>query len=397
MITRTAIVVAVLLSAVLAVGDAAAQSVSRSTFNALQRVQKLMETEEYDEALVELEELVVKAQNNPYDFALANQYLAHISVIRDDNARARRALEAALSNEGLPPETLAELNVFYGTVLLDAEEFELALEALETWFSLASKPLPSQVFSLAYANYQNGDLARAEELIERAIGEALTIQESWYSLYYRVLFDLKKYDDAEIVLKGMIERVPDNETLWRMLASHFMQLEESSQGLAAMMIAYMNEFLESDSDLRQIVALWGYIEAPEKGARLLDAWLQSGRLETNAESLKQLGNLWLLARERDKALTALTEAAGLSPDGKTYELLGGIYFEDEQWSDAYDAYQNALEEGDLDEPLRVSLLAGISAFRAGNSDGARRALEIAAEDEELRPQAESVLRELDKS
>ena len=42
----------------------------------------------------------------------------------------------------------------------------------------------------------------------------------------------------------------------------------------------------------------------------------------------------------------------------------------------------------------VQLLAGISAFRAGNEDGARRALEAAAKDDELRAQAESVLRQM---
>ena len=72
----------------------------------------------------------------------------------------------------------------------------------------------------------------------------------------------------------------------------------------------------------------------------------------------------------------------------------GIYFEDEEWLLAYDAYQNALTQGELEEPSRVSLLAGISAYRAGNDDDARAALEQAAEDDELRAQAESVLRQL---
>ena len=101
-----------------------------------------------------------------------------------------------------------------------------------------------------------------------------------------------------------------------------------------------------------------------------------------------------MARERDNALSALSESAKLAPDGKTYELLGGIYFEDEQWASAYTNYQNALDQGELEEPSRVSLLAGIAAYRAGNNENAKRALEIAAEDEELAAQAESILREL---
>ncbi len=385
-----------LVLALLTLGtDAAAQSVTRPTFIKLQDVQEMMEAEQYQEALIILEALAIKTQDNAYDFALTNQYLAHISIILDDAARARTALRAALSNEGLPPELRTDMNLFYGTILLSDEEYELALEALEEWYALAKLPLPSQIFSLSYANYQYGNIARSEELVERAIGEEAEPPESWYQLYYRVLFEQKKYDNAEAVLKRLIERKPMDETYWRMLAAHYFELEDSGEGLASMMVAYTSDLLESDADLRQVVSLWGYIDAPEKGARLLEEWLETGRLETDAESLKQLGNLWLMAREREYAIGVLTEAAELEPDGRTYELLGGIYFEDEEWTSAYTAYQSAIRQGDLEEPRRVSLLAGISAYRAGNNADAREALKVAAEDEELRPQAESILRQLD--
>ena len=386
------LVVAVIL---LGTSPADAQSVSRPTFNKLQDVQELMEAEQYEEARGILETLSVATMENPYDHALTNQYLAHVSVILDDPARARSALESALSSDELPEDLVGDMNLFYGTILLGDEEFELALEALETWYAVAKLPQPSQIFSLSYANYQNGNLARSEELVERAIGEAPEPQDSWYQLYYRVLFEQKKYDDAEIVLKGMIGRKPLDGTLWRMLAAHYFELEDSGDGLASMMIAHSNDLIEADTDLRQIVSLWGYIDAPEKGARMLEEWLASGRLETDADSLKQLGNLWLMARERNKAVDTLEEAASLEPDGRTYELLGGIYFEDEAWDLAYMAYQNAIRQGDLEEPARVSLLAGISAFRAGNNEEARAALEVAARDDELRPQAESVLNQMD--
>ena len=387
-------VIAILASLVIAL-PAAGQSVTRPTFLALERVQELMDQEQYQQALTELEALAVKTRDNPYDFALTSQYLAHVSVLTDDRTRARSTLQAALANDGLPNDLRTNMNLFYGTVLLGDEEFELALGALEEWYALAENPQPSQIFSLAYANYQTGNLSRAEDLVARTIGESPEPQESWYQLYYRVLFERKKYDHAEAVMKGIVESWPANAGYWRMLASHYLQLEDSHDGLAAMMIAYTNELLESETDLRQIVAMWGYIDAPERGARLLAELLDAGRIESSPEMLKQLGNLWLMARERELAVDVLTVAAAQSPDGRTYELLGGVYFEDEAWSDAYEAYQSAIAQGDLEAPHRVSLLAGISAFRAGRHGDARRALEVAAEDDELREQAESVLRQLD--
>jgi predicted negative regulator of RcsB-dependent stress response len=388
---RSAILV---LAALLAVSPVFGQSVTRPTFHALESAQELMNAEQYQKALTELEALAIKTRNNPYDFALTSQYLAHVNVLMDNRPGARAALKSALAYEGLPDDLRTNMNLFYGTVLLGDEEFELALEVLEAWFALAENPQPSQIFSLAYANYQAGNRARAEEFVARSIGESAQPRESWYQLYYRVLYEQKKYDHAEAVMKGIVGNWPANAGNWRMLASHYLQLENSQEGLATMMIAYLNMLLESETDLKQIVSLWGYVEAPERGARLLSELLESGRIESSPEMLKQLGNLWLMARERDNAVGVLGQAAEQSPDGRTYELLGGIHFEEEAWSDAYESYQKAIEQGDLDEPLRVSLLAGISAYRAGRNSDARRALEIAAEDDELRPQAESVLRQL---
>jgi tetratricopeptide (TPR) repeat protein len=240
----------------------------------------------------------------------------------------------------------------------------------------------------------SGEVEASQPLVARAISESLNAPESWYQLFYRILFDQKKYEAGEEVLKGMLTRMPTDEGTWRLLASHYLQLEESRDGLAALMVAYTNEMLESDSDLKQIVALWGYIDAPDKGARLLEEWLTNEKLTRDADTLKQLGNLWLMARERDKAVSVLQQAAETAPDGRTYELLGGIHFEEEEWGDAYSAYSNALRSGDLEEPRRTSLLAGISAYRAGSFAAAKEALEVAAESAEYREQAESILRQM---
>jgi len=193
----------------------------------------------------------------------------------------------------------------------------------------------------------------------------------------------------------MISRGPSNQMYWRMLASHYQQLEQPGDALATIMIAYINGSIDSETDFKQIVSLYGYLDAPEKGARLLQDWMANGELPSDPETLKQLGNLWLMARERGNAVVVLQEAATLSPDGRTFELLGGIYFEEEDWSEAYSAYQNAIRVGGLEEPFRVSMLAGISAMRAEQTEDARKSLEIAAGSEQFKKQADALLKRLD--
>jgi tetratricopeptide (TPR) repeat protein len=384
------------LTLLLATGTVAAQSVTKKTFHTLEDVQELMEQEKFEQALGLIEQLVINTKDIPYDFALANQYLAHISVILDHPARARTALEAALSAEGVPEELRADLKLSYGTVLLGAEEYPAAATVLEEW--LASTPTPNarQIFNVSYANYMSGSLKRAETLMARAFAASTRskIPDSWFQIYYRIFFDQKKYPESEKLLFELLARDPANEQHWRLLASHYMQLEESSAALAAIMLSYYGGLVTEAEDLQRIVSLYGFTDIPETAAVLLETWLTEKRIPTDSEALKQLGNLWLLARERDKAKTVLEQAAKTSADGRTFQMLGGIYFEDEDWSKAHSAYQQALRLGGLEEPQRVSLLAGISAFRAGLKKEARTALEDAAKSNRYKSQAQSLLKQL---
>lgn len=328
---RCVLILTLLLSTV----TVQAQSVTRSTFNRLTRVQEMMDTGQVAEARSELESLIVDKKDFPYDYAIANQYLAHASVMLGDTERARAALKTALEVEELPEQTQTDLNLFYGTVLLGEGEYDEATIVLERWYESSPLPYPNQIFSTAYANYMSGKVERAEFLLLQALSRTPSPQASWYQLHYQILFALRKFEEAEWVLRGMISRNPENGAYWRILVSHYMQLEDNSRALATFMVAYQNRLIDQASDLEQIVNLHGYIDVPEKGARLLESFIAAGKLESDADSLKQLGELWLMAREREQAMTVLQQAAELAPDGRTYQLLGGIFFEDEQWANAY--------------------------------------------------------------
>ena len=347
-------------------------SASRSTFLKLTRVQEYWEEENFVQAFADLQELAVETRDKPYDFALTNQYLAHTSILAGEPARARRALEAALTVSGLPEQMEADLKLFYGQVLVGDEDFEEALGMLEDWLATTqSEPLPGQVFYVAYANYMTGNLARAQPLIERAIDEATTRNDSWDRLYYQILFEQKLYEQAEVVILDILDRNPAEDSYWRLLVNHYMQLEDSKQALSALAIANMQNPMQEPADVRRLVSLYGYVEIPEKAARLLEGYLQTAALPSDAENLKQLGDLWLLARERGKAKVVLERAAAMAPDGRTYQLLGGVFFEDEEWENAYRAFDEALELGGLDEPARVAnLVAFLCREEASDITGA---------------------------
>ncbi len=371
---------------------------SNKTYLKMMDIQELWNEEQYVEALDELQEFEQKVMGRPYDQAVVLQYIAHTYVFIDQIDGARKALQRALQLPDISVPLTAELKLIYGQIMLGDDEFEEAREALEYWYeNTETNRMPNQLFTLGYANYLTDRMERAEELLAIAIAEEVAPRESWYRVYYQVLFARKKYALAEELVRGMIERDPYDNGNWRLLANHHLQLEDSRKALVALTIAYNEGLLEGADDLKRMIALYGAIEVTEKAARLLEQHLASETLKTDADMLKRLASLWLLSRERDQAKIVLQQAAAAAPDGRTYEMLGNIFFEDEDWENAHEAYLKALDLGGFDEPERIYMLAGISAEQGGMKDAARNAFMEARKSDDLRKQADALLRRLDRS
>ncbi len=393
-----------LIAVMTALPAVAMAQASTRTFTKLMDVQELWEEEDYPAAVAILEELIESTRGRPHDYALANQYLAHTAVIMDEMDRARPAIERALTvGEKLPVELFAELKMFYGQLLVGDEEFELAKQVFDEWFAInEEEPRPQQLFSIGYANYRSGHLNEALDYVSQAIDlSTKKPPDSWLRLQYQVLFDLDDFDGAKRVAVELLNREPNEETYWRLLASHHLRLEDYPNALATTEVANTVGVLQEESDLRRIATLYGQLAAPERAARNLAAWVDEERVEADAKTWRQLGDLWMLARERDNAKNALWKSVELEPDPQALEFLASIHFEDAEWEQSYTAFEHALRvidpEADADDVHRLELLTGITAMRAGRSREAREFLLLAEESEDLRPQVRSLLRELDRN
>ena len=396
--SRTSILSILLLILLSSATFAAQDRASNKTYLKMMDVQELWNEERYNEALGMLQEYEPRMANEPYDQAIVLQYIAHTYVFMDQVEGARIALEKALQLPGIGVPLTAELKLVYGQIVLGDDRFDEARDALEFWYAnTETQKQPGQIFTLGYANFMTGRMERAEEILAIAIASERNPKDSWYRLYYQSLFENRKYDLAEEVLYGMLERDPYENDNWRLLANHHMQLEDGRKAVAALTIAYNAGLLEGADDLKRMIALYGVIEVPEKAARLLEKHMADETIEADAEMLKRLADLWLISRERARAKVALQTAAAAAPDGRSYEMLGNIFFEDEAWDKAHESYMKAIDLGGLDEPERIYLLAGISAAEGGMKGAARAAFREARKSDKLRKQADALLRRLDRT
>ncbi|RMF20781.1 MAG: hypothetical protein D6760_10790 [Deltaproteobacteria bacterium] len=326
---------------------------------------------------------------------MVEQTRGYIASAQERYAEAAGAFERCLALEALPEG--AQLNTQYNLaqLYLAMERFDDAIRTLKDWFARAENPAPSAYYLLAAAYMQSGRSDLALEPARKAVENSADPKEPWLQLLLALYLERKDYQRARTLLERLVARFP-KKTYWLQLSAVYAELGREKDTLAVMQIAYQKNLLDKDSELRNLARMYLYHEIPYRAARVLEKGLADGIVEPDAKAWELLADAWLSAREYDKAIEPLRRAAKLSDDGKFYLRLGRLFMERQEWKDAAQSIEAALEKKKLDERGKAWVLLGIARFSAGDRAGARRAFEKARTFEDGAAEAERWLAHLDR-
>lgn len=398
MITLARLLGTLLLGLVLA-GPAGAQDgrylLSESSHRVLSKAHELLGAERYQEAVREVQGLLAQVQDKAYDRAVAQQTLGYAYSGLGDYARAGQAFKAAVDAEALPPEVNHELTYNTAQLLIHSEALAEGLHYLDRWLQAEAKP-PAEAYILkATAHFRQGQHKETVASLRKAMELRSPPEESWLQMLLAAYFELNQYKDAASVLEQLVRRHPDNRGYWMQLVGVYQRLEQYHRALATMKLAYEKGMLEQEEDILRLVRTYLFLEIPYKGARLLRSELDRGRVKPSRETLELLANSWLLAQEKDRAVDALKQAAAMDEDGNLSYRVGHLLVDLERWEEARAALGQALDQGGLKEPELANLLLGIAAFRAGDVEGSRQALQRAMAHDRTAGQARYWMERLD--
>ena len=375
---------------------AATETLSAATYQRLQQTQKLIEAGKSREAIVTLEQLAASSADRPYDYAMVMQYLAHAQIVNEQPQAALRTVTAALQRSDLPPDIAVGLQLYQGKLLVIGGRFAEGLAALDAWLAGTTEPVAEGYYYQGYALYHLGRYAEAQRAVEQALAQSRRSSEAWRELLLAAYVKGGTFDRAETLLASWISQSPKDPLLWKRLAAVQVEHQNHAGALATLMVVERLQPL-SASELETVVRLHRSLRMPEKAARLLDSWLQTGRLERSSSQQRLLADLWLEARERERATDAYAKVAATSKNGELDEIVGKLRMEDGDWPRAANALARALDKGGLREPERTRLLLGVAWVKAGEADRAVAVLADVARQPGMRATAEHWLRVVDRA
>ncbi len=358
-------------------GEQVEYVVSRKVYKRLNDIQGLIDKKSYTKAVEELESLK-GSRLNPYELALAWQMLGYVYAGQEKVEQAISALEKCLEQKALPPGAALDVQFNLGQLYLVASKYQKASSVLLDWIGKVENPKPDSKYLLSMALMQAGQAENALGWIKAAISGSSRPAESWYQLMLSIQYKLKRYGEAADTIETLVLKFP-KKSYWLQLAAVYSEIKQEQKALAVMELAFQQGMLDTRGEIMNLVSLYDYRGVPFKAAEVLEKGMQSGLVEGNAKTLRQLGETWLRARELKRAADPLEKAAALEKNGQLYLQVAQIHIERQAWGEAIRALRAALDKGGLENPGEAHLLIGVSHFYSRSLVKARAAFEKARE------------------
>jgi len=320
-----------------------------------------------------LSELAALAERRrrPNDRRFIIRERAALLIQEDRLALAKTELLGTL--DGQPVTYAPALRFLLGQIYLLEDNVGAALEPLETWAANTQSLDPAGLFLLGYAYVRSEDFAAAAAILEQLLASATVTRPQWIEVLAYVYTQQGDTERAIDLLQRLVAEHPAEQRWWRQLATAYLLIDDVPRGTAGFTIATSLTQL-GFADARRLAQLFGYLGMPADGGELLQNAMASLDEPAGYEDQMLLAELWMAAREFDRALDTLRSASLTASDGEPQMVMGQLLLQRELYADASSALQAAVAAyGENTPPLTWYLLA-IAELNAGNPAAAEAAI-----------------------
>ncbi len=354
-----------------------AATLSPPTFKTLQRVEKLLDQKRYRQAQQLLRQRLGQV-SRPEEKAVLWRALATAHILEGQYRQAAQLLERALASGALPEAQRREALLSLGQLYLAQDEPRKAAAMLERWLQTHPEVKAEDHFLLAQVYTRLERYSQALEYLNQAIARSKRPRDEWLQLRIGLNYKLKRYRSAIADLKSLIRRHPEREAYWQQLAGLYHLAKMEITAAAVSELERFLGFLDREPEILNLVSLLRAVHAPFLAAERLQQAMKAGQVKRSGKNLELLAAAWIEAREFDRAIAALEQAARLRRSGGLWLQLAQLRLERGDWRRAVEALRQALAKGGLKNPGQAWLLLGNAYFELGNAEQAREAFEQAS-------------------
>ena len=282
---------------------------------------------------------------NAYERSTMYQMLGQYSYELDRPTDAQRFFESAINSGGLLPNEIDNIRVVIAQLMIGNGQYREGATRLENFLNSGGQEKPQYVELLTNAWVQAEDYRRALPWAEKWFNRASPKERRHFDLLNFLFNNLGMQGRQADIVKEMIGRWPEDKSLWDAWASMLANGGREQEAFEVTKMLYLGGALNTEADLLKVVQYYSFYEMPYQAAEILEREMQSNRISTTPEKLKQLSGLFRQAREYKRAIPILENAASQSGEAKLYADLGEALYNEGSCQKSENAFKEAINRG----------------------------------------------------
>lgn len=362
------------------------QLVGQSVGKKVQKAFELYSADDIDGALVILLDIDASKE---YDIAYVNRFIAVMYATKGDEQKAISYLSQAVEADILNESDHGEAIKLLADLQMQTKKYEDALKNYAAWMEFTGKEDAGTYVKIAQAQYE---LRRLDKMVEPA-DKAIALygdkpNQNPYILKLTSYYERKMYKEGVDVLETVLQLFPENKQWWTQLGMFYLLVEDYEKALQTLDMAYKQNFLEKESELKTLASLYQQNGVPYKAARLLEKHINSGEIKRDDQTLSSLANAFHASQHIDLAAKYYGEVAKLTNEAQHWRKQGMLLKQSEQFKGSIVALNKALEK-DVKNKGSIYMSLAESHFYLGQYKQAHVEIKRAMQDPKSRKAARS--------
>ncbi|MFP5358305.1 MAG: DUF1329 domain-containing protein [Gammaproteobacteria bacterium] len=317
---------------------------------------------------------LLQTTTDPYARALLLRELAAQAADRREYAQAAKFMEQALATGALSGLAAEEMKKDLAQLYLASGDYQKMVPQLEAQVRAGNVP-PEVRVALGAAYLQQQRYKDALPLLRQAVGAVSRPDPSWRRALVAALLGTGGEREALGLLAQLVREDPRQPDDWLRLAALHLKFNQRERALSVMEVAQRLGYLDSPVDRLRLVTLTAQLGAPFEAGSLLQSWMESEQIGSDAANRKLLAKLWLAAREDSLAVPALERALEVAPDAELWGHLARLRMDREEYAEAAQAAQQWQAAGG--RAAEAQLLLGLARYQQADVDAALEAFRAA--------------------
>lgn len=337
------------------------------------RAQEIADAGDKAGGLKVLDEVKEQIDNlNSYEKAMLWNFYAFMHYANDDMTAAMKSFKNVIAEEAIPESLRLSTLYSLAQLSMQQQDYQQTLVYLNQWQGINSKPLTgAQHLLFAQVYYQNKQyqesLAAVNEAVALAKANNELPKENWLILQRANYYELKQPKEVTAVMEQLVKYYSKPD-YWIQLGAMYGEIGAEEKQLAIMEAAHQAGYITKKQDLLSLAQLYRFHDIPFKAAKVLAVAIENGQLVANERNLEMLAQAYIAAKSDEQALPVLKKASEIAENGKFDVQLAQSYLNLEQWKNAINAADKALERGGIDRVGDMHLVLGMALFNLQQFD-----------------------------